>query len=183
MARTFTVKKSGGTDYSPGWKLLTISKAKYDDYNGTQCLDMWFEGYPDSFNARVYATTGSNGEEFAIGNLFRFANAGITDALESANGETIIKMNDDAAELVGKTVNAYFYKDGKFTRALGQIAPVPFKNIVEEYPIFSSPLKQEQGYSQRYQPLKSDYPVGRSRNIKRMLENECVVVTHHSTTI
>ena len=42
-------------------------------------------------------------------------------------------MNDDAAELVGKTVNAYFYKDGKFTRALGQIAPVPFKNIVEEF--------------------------------------------------
>ena len=63
----------------------------------------------------------------------RFANAGITDALESAEGETVIKMNDEAEELVGKTVNAYLYKDGKYTSVLSQIAPVPFKNIVEEF--------------------------------------------------
>ena len=132
--RTLTIK-SGGTNnsYNEGWHELTVSSAEYKEWNGTKCLDVNFEDYPEHFNMRVYEKIGTDGEEFAIGNLFRFANAGITDALESANGETIIKMNDDAAELVGKTVNAYFYKDGKFTRALGQVAPIPFKNIVEEF--------------------------------------------------
>ena len=132
MARTFTVKKSGGTDYSPGWKLLTISKAKYDDYNGTQCLDMWFEGYPDSFNARVYATTGSNGEEFAIGQVFRFANAGITSGLEGPEG-IVIKMDDNPSLLVGQKLNGYFYKDGEYTRVLKQFAPTIFTNEVETF--------------------------------------------------
>ena len=56
-----------------------------------------------------------------------------TDALESAEGETVIKMNDEAEELIGKTINVYFYKDGKFSRVLGQVAPVPFKNVVDEF--------------------------------------------------
>ena len=133
MARTFTLPKKGTGLWNEGWHVVTISKAEYGEWNGSKLIDVYFDGYPDNFNMRIYEKIGKDGEEFAIGNLFRFANAGITDALESANGETIIKMNDDAAELVGKTVNAYFYKDGKFTRALGQVAPVPFKNIVEEF--------------------------------------------------
>jgi len=132
MSRTLTLPKGGGL-FTEGWHTVKISKAEYGDWQDTKYIDVWFDGYPENFNMRIYEKIGKDGEEFAIGNLFRFANAGITDALESTNGETIIKMNDDAAELVGKTVNAYFYKDGKFTRALGQIAPVPFKNIVEEF--------------------------------------------------
>ena len=133
MARTFTLPKKGTGLWNEGWHTVTITKAEYGDWQDTKYIDVYFDGYPDNFNMRIYAKIGKDGEEFAIGNLFRFSDAGITDALESAEGETVIKMNDEAEELIGKTVNAYFYKDGKFTRILGQIAPVPFKNIVEEF--------------------------------------------------
>ena len=134
MARTFTLPKKGTGLWTPGWHTVTITKAEYGTLdNGAKYIDTWFDGYPDNFNMRIYEKIGKDGEEFAVGNLFRFANAGITDALESAEGDTVIKMNDDVAELIGKTVNVYFYKDGKFTKVLGQIAPIPFKNIVEEF--------------------------------------------------
>jgi len=133
MARTFTLPKKGSGNWSEGWHTLTIAKADYGTYSDSKYIDVWFDGYPENFNMRVYEKIGKDGEEFAIGNLFRFANAGITDALQSAEGETVIKMNDEANELTGKTVNVYFYKDGKFTRVLGQVAPVPFKNMVEEF--------------------------------------------------
>jgi len=108
MSRTMTIKKGGGTDFSQGWKTVTIANAKYGDYNGTQYLDLWFEGYPETFNARIYATKGSNGEEFAIGQVFRFANAGITGGLEGP-------------------------EDGEYTRVLKQFAPTVFANDVESF--------------------------------------------------
>tara|TARA_Y100000310_G_scaffold345062_1_gene461527 strand:- start:20330 stop:20848 length:519 start_codon:yes stop_codon:yes gene_type:complete len=133
MARTLTLPKKGTGLWNEGWHELTISKATYGEWNDSKYIDVWFDGYPDNFNMRVYSKVGKSGEEFAIGNLFRFANAGISDALESAEGETVIKMNDDADELKDKTVNVYFYKSGKFTRILNQVAPMPFTNIVEEF--------------------------------------------------
>jgi len=134
MARTFTLPKKGTGLWNEGWHTVKINKAETGALeNESKYMDVWFDGYPDNFNMRVYEKIGKDGEEFAVGNLFRFANAGITDALESAEGETVVKLNDDPAELIGKTVNAYFYKDGKFTRILSQIAPIPFKNIVEEF--------------------------------------------------
>ena len=134
MARTLTLPKKGTGLWNEGWHTVTITKAEAGELdNGSKYVDTWFDGYPDNFNMRIYEKIGKDGEEFAVGNLFRFANAGITDALESAEGDTVIKMNDDVAELIGKTVNVYFYKDGKFTKVLGQIAPIPFKNIVEEF--------------------------------------------------
>jgi|TARA_Y100001973_G_scaffold37840_1_gene56959 hypothetical protein len=133
MARTFTIKKSSGTDYAPGWKLLTISKASYGDYNGTKYLDMNFEGYPDNMNARVYETKSKSGEEFAIAQVFRFANAGITEALEGMNGDMMVKLDDSPSHLVGKKLNAYFYKDGDYSRILKRFAPTPFENAVEKF--------------------------------------------------
>tara|TARA_R100000781_G_scaffold70976_1_gene44473 strand:- start:10 stop:537 length:528 start_codon:yes stop_codon:yes gene_type:complete len=134
MARTLTVKKGNGASiYSPGWHEVTISKALYGDWNGTKFLDICFEGYAEKMNARIYEKMGQDGEEFAIGQVFRFANAGITDALESADGSTTIKMNDEPSELIGKTVNIFLYKDGEYSRVLKQVAPVAFSNIVEEF--------------------------------------------------
>ena len=133
MARTLTLPKKGTGQWTQGWHTVTINKAEYGTFNESKYIDVWFNDYPENFNMRVYAKLGKDGEEFAIGNLFRFANAGITDALESATGETVIKMNDEAEELIGKTINVYFYKDGKFSRVLGQVAPVPFKNVVDEF--------------------------------------------------
>ena len=84
-------------------------------------------------NLRVYAKENQNGEEFAIGKLFRFANAGITDALDDGEGNMIIKMDDSPDHLIGKDVNIFLYKDGEYSRVLKEIAPVPFKNVVEEF--------------------------------------------------
>ena len=134
MSRTLTVRKGNGNSiYKPGWHEVTIVKALYGDYNDSKFLDMWFDGYPEKMNARVYEKMGKDGEEFAIGQVFRFANAGITDALESADGNTTIKMNDEPGELVGKSINIFLYKDGEYSRVLKQIAPVVFENIVESF--------------------------------------------------
>ena len=163
MARTFTLPKKGTGLWNEGWHTVKITKAEAGALdNGSKYVDTWFEGYPDNFNMRIYEKIGKDGQEFAVGNLFRFANAGITDALESATGETVIKMNDDVAELVGKTVNTYFYKDGKFTRILGQVAPVPFKNIVEEFTekdVTYFKGRSEAFFSKWVEPKLKDEPV------------------------
>jgi hypothetical protein len=133
MARTFTLPKKGSGNWSEGWHTLTISKAEYGEWTGTKFIDVWFKDYPENFNMRVYAKVGKGSEEFAIGSLFRFANAGITDALESAEGETVLKIDDSAEALTDKIVNVMFYKDGKFTRILPKVAPVEFTNIVDKF--------------------------------------------------
>ena len=134
MTRTLTIKKSkGGSMFSEGWHTATVSSAKYGTWNDTKFLDVCFEGYSEKMNMRVYAKEGKNGEEFAIGNVFRFANAGITDGLEGADGNTTIKLDDSEEVLVGKEVNIFLFKDGDYSRVLPQIAPVVFKNIVEEF--------------------------------------------------
>ena len=45
--RTLTVKKGSGTNYTIGWHTLTISNAKYGDYEGNKFLDIWFDGYSE----------------------------------------------------------------------------------------------------------------------------------------
>ena len=135
MDRTMTINKGtgGGTDYTPGWKELTISSAEYGDYNGSRFLDVSFKGYPENFTARVYEAKDKNGEEFAIGQVFRFANAGISGGLEGPNGTKSMKMDDDPLFLEDKAVNVYFYKDGKYSRVLKQFAPTVFENDVESF--------------------------------------------------
>ena len=162
MSRTLTLPKKGSGLWSEGWHELTINEAEYGDWNGTKYLDVYFDKYPDNFNMRVYEKQGKDGEEFAIGNIFRFANAGITDALESADGETIIKMNDDPTELKGKTINVYFYRDGKYNKALSQIAPIPFKNVVEEFTdkdVIYFKGRAESFFSKWVEPKLKDEPV------------------------
>lgn len=132
MARTMTVNKGGGVDYGEGWKTATISRAAYGVFNEAKYLDVWFEGFPDNFNARIYEKV-SNGEEWAIGQVFRFANAGITGGLEGTNGKVVIKMDDNPAHLAGMQVNIYLYKDGKYSRILKQFAPTVFENVAEKF--------------------------------------------------
>tara|TARA_R100001082_G_C4361296_1_gene159507 strand:- start:1716 stop:2240 length:525 start_codon:yes stop_codon:yes gene_type:complete len=162
MARTFTLPKKGTGQWNEGWHTVTINKAKYGELdNGAKYIDVTFKDYPDNFNMRVYAKQSKDGEEFAIANLFRFANAGITDALESATGETVVKLNDDPSELENKMINAYFYKNGQYTRVLPQIAPVQFKNIVEQFhekDIIYFKGKAEAFFSKWVEPKLKDEP-------------------------
>tara|TARA_Y100000004_G_scaffold144254_1_gene164296 strand:- start:1045 stop:1569 length:525 start_codon:yes stop_codon:yes gene_type:complete len=129
-----TIKSGGGNNqYSTGWHELVVSKAKYGEWNGTKCIDIYFDEYPENFNMRVYAKTGTDGEEFAIGQIYRFANAGISSALEGPDGTKVVKMDDSEDALIGKKMNVYFYKDGKYSRMLSKTAPTEFTNAVETF--------------------------------------------------
>ena len=131
--RTLTVKQ-GGSSWSTGWHTLTINTAKYGDYNGSKFLEIGFENYPDNFTLRIYAKKDEkSGEEFVIGNVFRFANAGITEVLEGTGGDKVVKLDDSAEEIVGKSLNIYFYKDGEYTRAYSSVAPTVFENAIDTF--------------------------------------------------
>ena len=131
--RTLTVRKGSGVNYGTGWHALTISNAKYGDFEGNKFLDVWFDGYSENFTMRVYEKKSANGEEFAIGQVFRFANAGITDGLDGPDGNVVVKIDDTTGNLVGKDLNVFFHKDGEYSRALKQCAPTCFKNLIEEF--------------------------------------------------
>ena len=130
--RTLTVKQ-GGSLWSTGWHTLTVSTAKYGDYNGSKFLEIGFKDYPDNFTLRIYAKVGKDGEEFVIGNVFRFANAGITEVLEGTGGDKVVKLDDSAKEMIGKQLNIFFYKDGDYTRAYSSVAPTVFENAIDTF--------------------------------------------------
>jgi hypothetical protein len=138
MAITLKVKKGGGSgDFQPGWKKVTASKAaKGSLENGSQYMDVWFEGYPDNFNLRMYAKVSKAGEEFAIANLFRFAqNAGVTEVSDGTDkGESIVKIDDTPSNLVGKTFWIYLYKNEEgYSRVLQRIAPVEHEGTLDQF--------------------------------------------------
>ena len=130
--RTLTVKQ-GGSDWATGWHELTVSTAKYGTYNDSKFLELAFENYPDNFTLRIYAKKGRDGEEFAIGNVYRFANAGITEVLEGTGGDKVVKIDDSAEEMVGTKLNILFYKDGEYTRAYSSVAPTVFTNAMDTF--------------------------------------------------
>ena len=133
MARTFTLPKKGSGNWSEGWHTLTISKAQYGEWTGTKFIDVWFDGYPENFNMRIYAKVGKDGEEFAIGNVYRFANAGITEVLEGTGGDKVVKIDDSEGQMVGTKLNILFYKDGEYTRAYSSVAPTTFVNAMDTF--------------------------------------------------
>ena len=138
MAITMTVKKGGGGgNFQPGWHLVTSTKAAYGSLdNGAKYLDVWFQDdYPDTFNLRMYAKVSKAGEEFAIANLYRFANAGITEVVDSENdNEQTVKIDDTAANMVGKTFWIYLYKnDEGYSRVLPRIAPDEFSGTLDTF--------------------------------------------------
>ena len=50
-----TMSHNTGTGaWAEGWHKLTIEKAEYGDWNDKRFLDVWFVGYPENFNLRIY---------------------------------------------------------------------------------------------------------------------------------
>ena len=131
---TMTVKSGGGTgDYTPGWKKVTVKSAAYGTHEQSRFIDMWFEEYGDNFNARIWEKKDKEGNEFAIANLFRFANAGIetVQANGSANSK-VVQINDKAENLHTKQIWIYLYKNEEgYARVLQRIAPVEFTNELD----------------------------------------------------
>jgi len=137
--RTLTIKKGGGKgNFAPGWHTMAIDHAKYgtlmtDDKGEVKYIDVWFNGYSENFTLRIYAKTNESGEEWAIGQLFRFANAGLTDALDSPDGNIVVKLDDAAINLKAHDINVFLYKDGEYSRALKRVAPTVFENNIESF--------------------------------------------------
>ena len=130
--KTMSASSDGGK-FSAGWHTVTICKAEYGTYEGTdgdkRYLDLWFTDYPDNLNLRAYETVNSKtGEEFKVSNIFKFANAGIAGVLKDPNGKEVIQYDDDESGLINAVVNVYFYKEQKtgkeYSRIYENIAPV-----------------------------------------------------------
>tara|TARA_Y100001963_G_C6734752_1_gene425782 strand:+ start:93 stop:674 length:582 start_codon:yes stop_codon:yes gene_type:complete len=133
--KTMSASSGGGGQYNAGWHELTISKAEYGNWKGPdglakRYLDVWFQGYPDNMNMRIYETfTKETNEEFKIASLFRFANAGILEILKDPTGKKpVIQYDDDAKNLLGKVINVLFYKETKtgnnYSRIFDSVAPI-----------------------------------------------------------
>ena len=131
--RTLTIRKGGEGSFHQGWNTAVIQKAEYGTYNGTRFIDVWFDGFPESLNMRIYEARNKEGEEFAVGQLFRFANAGIIEGLQGPDGNTIVKLSDEPDNLKGRPLNIYLYKEGQYSRVLKQPAPTVFDNAVDSF--------------------------------------------------
>tara|TARA_Y100000593_G_C4171728_1_gene267377 strand:- start:218 stop:727 length:510 start_codon:yes stop_codon:yes gene_type:complete len=132
--RTLTIKSGGGGgNFTDGWNTAEISNAKYGEWEGNKYLDIFFKDFPETLNMRVYSKKGKTGEEFAIGRVFRFANAGLTESLEGDDGTKVVKIDDSPEQLTGKNLNVFLFKDGEYFRILSQPAPTEFSNVVESF--------------------------------------------------
>ena len=127
-----------GSNYDAGWHELTIRAAKYGKHQDSAYIDVWFEDYPENFNMRTWAKTSEKtGEEWCIARLFRFANAGIVEALDE-EGQKRATLNDDAEQLIGKRINILFFKEestdgNEYGRPYLVPAPTVFSNAVETF--------------------------------------------------
>tara|TARA_R100000152_G_C6782089_1_gene218329 strand:+ start:4270 stop:4857 length:588 start_codon:yes stop_codon:yes gene_type:complete len=144
-----------------GWHLATVNKAEYGDYQGTRYIDVWFNGFPENLNARVYeAKNKTTQEEFRIAQVFRFANAGIKDVLDDPTGKKpVVQYDDSAVNLVGKDLNVFIYKneDG-YLRVLRDFAPNETTNG-EMLTFSSSDVEYWKGRAEKYY---KDYVLAKS---------------------
>ena len=129
-----TLKRQSLGDLTPGWKTLTVvaaKKGKYEGGEGKKYLDIMFEGYAENVKLRAHQKFNkTTKEEFCIGNIFRYANAGI----EETDGDQV-EINTTPKNLIGKELQVYFYKNAKgYTDVSDNTAPaVPFENAVEKW--------------------------------------------------
>ena len=131
-----TITSSSGSDWSKGWKEVTLKEAKYGMYNNdVRYVDAWFEEYPETINLRLYEAKSKNtGEEFAIARLFKLANAGILGEVQDSAGKKSLQYDDDAVNLNGKQIQVFFYKNEEgYFRVLNRVAPVVQSNEILSY--------------------------------------------------
>jgi len=137
-----------------GWQEVTINDAVYGEWEGHRFIDVFFEELPRALNLRVYETFNSyTGEEFAIGNVFRFANAGLERVEYKKDGTLNVVINDDPRLLLGKKLSVFLYKEESgYFRILNRFAPgKPYSNeyeIMDELRIGYFRRKAEDYYQQ-----------------------------------
>ena len=121
---------SEGGNYPTGWHKVIIAKATDGDFDGTRYIDLHFKDLPENLKCRVWSAVNSTtGEDFGIGNLFHFADAGVT-----TNGDDTVTIDDNAHHLHGKSLNVLFYEnDNGFTDAAQRVVPVVRDGFSEGY--------------------------------------------------
>ena len=117
-------------NYPVGWHEVTIAKATDGDFDGTRYIDLHFKDLPENLKCRVWsAVNATTGEDFGIGNLFHYANAGI-----KTDDDGVLAIDDNPNHLHGKTLNVLFYEnDNGFTDAAQRIVPVIRDGFSEGY--------------------------------------------------
>jgi len=118
-----------GGNYPVGWHEVTIAKATDGDFDGTRYIDLHFKDLPENLKCRVWSAVNSETkEDFGIGNLFLYANAGLTEV------EGGVTIDDKAQHLHGKSLNVFFYEnDNGFTDAAQRVVPVIRDGFSEGY--------------------------------------------------
>ena len=121
---------SEGGNYPTGWHKVIIAKATDGDFDGTRYIDLHFKDLPENLKCRVWsAVNATTGEDFGIGNLFHFANAGI-----KTDDDGVLTIDDSSRHLHGKTLNVLFYEnDNGFTDAAQRVVPVVRDGFSEGY--------------------------------------------------
>ena len=116
-------------NYPVGWHEVTIAKATDGDFDGTRYIDLHFKDLPDNLKCRVWSAVNSETkEDFGIGNLFLYANAGLTEV------EGGVTIDDKVHNLHGKSLNIFFYEnDNGFTDAAQRVVPVIRDGFSEGY--------------------------------------------------
>ena len=148
MAKLTLKKSTGLGDLSQGWKTVTINGAKKGRYdnNGTKYIDITFEEYDEKIKLRAHQKfIKATNEEFCIGNIFRYAGAGIQEAQDGV-AEIDTKT---PSHLIGKKIQVYFFKNAKgYTDISDNVCVAePMKNIAEEWDEAGiKELKSEQTY-------------------------------------
>ena len=115
-----------GPNLPTGWETVTITKAVDGEHEGTRWIDLFFEGLPENLNCRLWSRVNeSTGEDFGIGNVFRFTNAGVTD-----DGEGVLNIDDNVRHLHGKKAQILFYLNHNgYTDAAPRIVPTTNSGI------------------------------------------------------
>ena len=118
-----------GGNYPVGWHEVTIAKATDGDFDGTRYIDLHFKDLPENLKCRVWSAVNTETkEDFGIGNLFLYANAGLTEV------EGGVTIDDKAQHLHGKSLNVFFYEnDNGFTDAAQRVVPVIRDGFSEGY--------------------------------------------------
>ena len=91
-------------------------------------------------NLLVWEVKNKDGEEFAIGNVFRLANAGIsTEKLTTGDGteSMTLQIDDTPTHLIGKKLNILVYEiqddKGTWARAYKAVAPTELTGTAESF--------------------------------------------------
>ena len=119
-----------GGNYPVGWHEVTIAKATDGDFDGTRYIDLHFKDLPENLKCRVWsAVNATTGEDFGIGNLFHFADAGI-----KTDDDGVLTIDDNVNHLKGKSLNVFFYEnENGYTDAAQRVVPVVREGFGESY--------------------------------------------------